>query len=90
MITWDTVWTGIILGIIAGIAQTIGSWLILRTVLKKIDERTEQMNHTVEELHLTPAQKSEFAKKLGSESINYVHEYGKTLKSAFFWWRKEK
>ena len=88
MITWDAITTGLIIGVFAGIGQTIGAWLIIKTVLRRIDQRTEEMEHVVEELHLTKEQKSEFAKKLGSGSLNYVHEYGKALKGALLWWKK--
>jgi hypothetical protein len=88
MITWDAIVTGFIVGIFAGIAQTIGSWFILKTVLNRIDKKSEEISQTVERLHLTRAQKNEFAQRLGSSSLNYVHEYGKTLKDAILWWKK--
>jgi len=88
MITWDSIVTGLVIGIIAGIGQAIGTWFIMKLVLKRIDQRTEQIEHAVEELNLTPKQKSEFAQKLGSASVSYVHEYGKALKEAFLWWKK--
>jgi len=87
MITWDSIVTGLVIGIIAGIGQAIGTWFIMKLVLKRIDQKTEQFEHAVEELNLTPKQKSEFAQKLGT-SVSYVHEYGKALKEAFLWWKK--
>jgi Na+/glutamate symporter len=80
---------GIIIGIIAGGAQAVGSWLVVRTVLKKIDERDKQISETVQELHLSEAQKNEFAKRLAESSTEYVRDYGKTLKSAFLWWKEK-
>jgi hypothetical protein len=85
MISGDVLLTGLVVGLIAGVAQAVGSWLAVKYILKRLDAQAKVV---VEGAELTSDQKSKLLVGLTASASGFFKEYLITVKDIMFWWRK--